>query len=357
VENNKLSVCFWPHFDSPKVASTRIRFLNLVDPLKKRGFDVNKHFDGRSDVDVLILVKRYDESSLKKASELRRNHGTLLFLDLCDNHFYFDESTPVSWQERARQLKHACTVVDVVVVSTEELGRVVKENVPHCSMVVIPDSIDVTVTDCTTSPKLADLIRFAIWRIYTFIKDPSSRKMKVIWFGNNASEAVEGGINDINIFANRLDRLAVKTLSMVTILSNNRRGYRNASRGWRFPSIFLRWSPWLFAKLIKYHQVSIIPVKSNAFTTCKSYNRVSTSVISGLYPIYTSVAPYREFNRLIRPEDWGILESGVIKSVGLDALLRSSKEFLTLSYSADLIADKWSNLIRMKISKWECGDD
>lgn len=196
---NKLTVkvAFWPHTLDSNIASYRLRCLNVVEGLISRGLDI-KIFSYRDIPEILILSKRYDKKTLKHALKLKNKFGTKVFLDICDNHFFYQKNfKPAS--DRANSLRSAIKSVDGVVVCSDYLKKVVLNEVPSVKTIVVIDDVLDLPYHPTFIDKLKSPIEFLSYlRIKKLLLKETPLYPRLIWFGNHSGGYAEGGMDSLS---------------------------------------------------------------------------------------------------------------------------------------------------------------
>ncbi|RPI15808.1 MAG: hypothetical protein EHM60_03570 [Lysobacterales bacterium] len=339
-------VRWWPHNPDPAIASTRLRCHAVIAVLRERGQDVGL-FDAREAApDVLVLLKRYDASSVAAAEALRRRFGTRLALDLCDNHFY-DSSGDPAWRDRAAQLRRAVVAVDRVVASTPTLAGVVREEAAEARVSVIGDIAEGEAAAVRGRSVSRASAEFALARLRRGLERSGvPRSRRLVWFGNHGSPNAEGGMTDLLRIRGTLEDVASTLPITLTVISNHPGKFRSISMGWRLPIRYLEWNATTFSRALRLHGVSVIPVGLNPFTACKTNNRVCTSLLHDLAVVADAVPSYCEFDEAIRIGDW---------KTSLVATLEDSREtvrriecgraLVAARYGADAIGAQWLGLL------------
>ena len=159
----------------------------MVDELDGLYAEVNLYRNGDKP-ENLVLSKRYDSRSIQKAIELKEKYGTKLYLDLCDNHFYYENPKPKAVQ-RAANLRKAIAAVDVVIVSTQYLAKVIREETGSTiPLVVIGDLIEAP-SKATTSDKVGKLLPYLRYmRLRRRLNNiGAEKKLRLIWFGHHGN--------------------------------------------------------------------------------------------------------------------------------------------------------------------------
>ncbi len=300
-----MSAHFWPHTSSSNTASYRLRCLRIIELLRAAGMVVAEYKHG--DVpERLILSKRYDAESVEHALYLKQRFGTKIYLDICDNHFYY--SKPADFAiKRAALLMAAVKAVDCVICSSQYLAEVIKnEVIGYAPIKVVGDLVEFPV-----EPTSSDIIRHPIsWTLLKNLKYSLNFEgvpvgSRLIWFGNHGSGFADGGMNDINSVKLYLEEAHKNFPLSLTIVSNSYKKYKSLTKRWIIPTFYLPWSRIFFSEVLKLHSISIIPILSNPFTMAKTSNRVDTSLAHGLSVIADPIPSYLEYKDIISLGSWG----------------------------------------------------
>ena len=87
----RLNVGWIPRNDEARVASVRIRCLNPIKELRRRGFPIELFRERRAHQYTLIIFsKAYRKRDVELAMRLK-SRGVKIVFDLCDNHFLKEE--------------------------------------------------------------------------------------------------------------------------------------------------------------------------------------------------------------------------------------------------------------------------
>lgn len=337
------SIRFWPHTADPRVASTRIRCLQVLTGLQGEKVDAALYQQGERP-EVLVLSKRYDEASLAHALALRQRAGTRLVLDICDNHFHAEGEAP-QWLARAERLKRACAAVDRVVTASDVLADVVRQSVGEGTAVrVLPDALDLGRAG-PLDRHAGDALHALRLRAFHVLHRVAPGR-RLLWFGNHGAAYAGGGMQDLDrIRAALTEHHREAPLSLV-VVSNRWRKFRQLRRGWHWPALYLPWSGANFDLALRNSDVALIPAQRNPFTLCKTNNRLATAFMRGLAVAADALPSYEEFGDLAVLDDWG---------AGLGALMASAAERerrvaaarrrLEERYRLDVITQRWLELI------------
>src|SRR5262245_8063285 len=131
------SVRWVPVTASDAVASARLRAYRPAAALADAGWDssvTRSQWLGRAD--VVVFQKAYTDRHLRAAKRLHLR-GSMVVLDLCDNHFWAANEVP-ALAARAERLRRMIDVADLVTVSTPELAMLVD----HPEVHVVDDALE-----------------------------------------------------------------------------------------------------------------------------------------------------------------------------------------------------------------------
>jgi hypothetical protein len=299
-----MSVHFWPHTQNPNTASYRLRCLRVMQGLQHCGVISRLYSDG--DVpENLVLSKRYDPLSIQKALELKTNLGTKLYLDICDNHFYFKTPEPDAIN-RADQLRSAVKSVDVVIASSEYLAEVVRNESGNCTPVVVIGDLVEFPHEAGLLEKIRYSIPFLRLKILEFAinKLGPVKSRRFVWFGNHGGGYADGGMNDLQTIRTYLEDAHREAPVSLTIISNSRGKYKKLTEGWKVPVFYIPWNKTFFSVALRLHGISVIPIQKNPFTMAKTNNRVATSLIHGLRVIADEIPSYAYYKEFIIMNEW-----------------------------------------------------
>jgi hypothetical protein len=337
------SIAWWPHTSNNKVASARLRCFQVVEALKRQGVDAGIYTPGQQAPATLVLSKRYDAASVQHALGLRRDAGTKIVLDLCDNHFYVSTDDP-KWQTRAVVLKQAVAAVDKVIASTPTLRDCIRQACPvHPDIAVVGDAVEPP-GESTLSFRPSTLK--AAYRLARLRRDVArvgvADGRRLLWFGNHGSGHAEGGMADLLMIRDRLARANARQPISLTVISNSRDKYRQLTRDWDFQTYYLDWHPRTFSRAAAMHDIAVIPIGRNPFTLCKTNNRVATAFMHRLAVAADSIPSYRAFADSAVLDDW---EEGLDQLMdnrsAREARVRRGLSLLEQHWSLPTIAGEW----------------
>ncbi|MDI1307814.1 MAG: hypothetical protein PSV17_00090 [Methylotenera sp.] len=347
-----MDIVFWPHIRNKKVASYRLRCLQIVETLQKRGLSAG-FYHTRVQPKVLVLSKRYDARTLKTAISLRSKYGAKLVLDICDNHFYYDNNSNI-WSDRAGLLRDAILAVDVVICSSEALANIVLQeiSIKAIEVKVIGDS-----TELPFEPDFFTKISHPYCELELYFYKKKLRSLhiqkgrKLIWFGNHGGNNAAGGMEDILLIKDQL--LAHHNFSPIslTIVSNSKSKYKDIAKQLSVPSIYVDWNYYTFSRVMFNNDIAIIPISVNPFTICKTNNRLATAIVHNLQVVATSIPSYEAFRDDVVLDDWlDGMESFMLNQENRDQGIKECKLILEQNFSLSKVVDSWQECL-LAISK------
>lgn len=341
-----MRVRWWPAHFSSEVASTRIRALPTIGALRRMGLDAELYRQEDSVPHVLVLGKRYDTGSIRLARALR-DLGTVVVLDLCDNHFYADPQT-VESESRGQRLREAIRSVDAVVASTPTLAAMISAECPQAPPITV-------IGDAVESPSDASTVSWAShpldeWRLYrhraSLVSD-AGRPTRLVWFGHHGSEFAAGGMYDLRRIALILRQVSEEFPLCLSIISNHRAKFEQLRSELGIQCHYLPWSIHSFSRAMRLHDIALIPVGINPFTACKTNNRLATALQHGLAVAADPVPSYLEFADAAELGDW----EGGLRRLCSDPsyrqqLISLGRERLLRDWSINTIANQWMTFLK-----------
>jgi hypothetical protein len=343
-----VSYAWWPHTDDPRVASFRLRSLQIVDAMRSSGRQAWIYRPGAPVPRTLVLSKRYDTQTMTHAQELRGRQGTRLMLDLCDNHFHYTHDASGALRARADQLRQAIREVDVVVTASEALASVVSEECPGVpAPVVIPDAAEPPHRARWFTPILHPRASWDVLRLQAELQGsrvPIQRRL--IWFGNHGSMGVEGGLTDLRRIRTALESACRQTPLWLTVVSNDAGKYREIMQGWAVPGSYVTWHMDTFSRIARLHSAVVIPITPNPFTRCKTSNRIATAILHGLNVIADRIPSYEEFADSVILDDWTTGLGSYLDDAALRARhLRQAQLLLDRRYTLMQVSGSWLQVL------------
>jgi hypothetical protein len=274
-----------------------------VRELRRRGYPVEVFDPARgATYTAVVYSKVYDEVAQAQARRLRAN-GTRIVFDLCDNHFY-NPSNHESVGTAAARLRRMLREVDELVASTPAMAEVLRAEVgADIPLTVIGDAVENTIEG----------VRVPIWERWwsrSKLRALASRLRadpgvtRLVWFGSHGGPSGDHGMGDLEVLRPILERLHTTTPLSLTVISNSASKFESLTGAWRLPTHYLEWNPETFLDALRLHSISVIPVRQNDFTRCKSNNRLTTSLAAGLAVAASGIPSYTPFEGCCVLDDW-----------------------------------------------------
>lgn len=279
------TIAWKPFTPRRDVASVRVRCLVPMRLMAEAGLNSELYeHDEAARPDVVVFQKAYESSDLELAERLSKR-GTRIVFDLCDNHFYNPDDRP-DVMERVDRLRRMIHLADAVTVSSPILADLVE----HDRTFLVDDALDPAITQARTR----------------LLPRRSSRSgTHLFWFGNAGSTNPAFGLVDLERIVPALNQIHDSLPIDLTVISNSKEAFQQHVGGKAiFPTRYVRWRLRTFSRFVSGAGISLLPISINPFTSCKTSNRVVTSLMLGA-PVIADVIPsYEEFGPYLLFDDW-----------------------------------------------------
>jgi hypothetical protein len=302
---------FWPQKIDNNTASFRLRCKAIRLGLSRSGIETSLISSKPSEEDVVILCKRYCESTLKF---IKNDTNRRYILDLCDNHFVVDGS--IDLLKRANRLREVLKLVDKVIVSTDYLKQEVeRESSNELDIVVIKDLIE-TPSYLACGSVICNPIQYILYQfVRNFLNSQGDNCIHLVWFGNAFGSFSESGMMGLYRVKDVLDGVQNGGVSL-TVISNSRKEYKRISKDLNCPIIYVPWHQATISSLLSLHDAALIPVPKNKFTMAKTANRVETALVHGITVVSDFIPSYSEYADSIYLGDIAIELQRLLKGEG-----------------------------------------
>ncbi len=345
MERSNPSVSFWPHATSLRTASYRIRCRNIVNALRKLGFNASVYEIGRPKPDILVLSKRVDLASANHATELKK-HGVKIILDLCDNMFPRGPSSNIE-KDGAKEISNLFLLCDAVVFATPDLMDVMTSELKLAGTAFVigdaiepPDAFDRRSFYHTA----LDFLRLSMVSARMKL-DGIPKDRRLIWFGMQGARDLGSGMYDLAKVSPHLDKLNRKMPISLTVVSNNFKIYRELFSNQSFTTYYTTWSARHLYDVSKMHSISLIPVSLNNYTIGKTNNRLVTSLLNNLIVAASSLPAYKDFSNYVHLDKFDQLEDLIENRNSWMKKTEDGKKFAMGKWSLDEISKQWSALL------------
>ncbi|OWS71985.1 hypothetical protein CBI30_03895 [Polynucleobacter aenigmaticus] len=269
----------------------------------------------------------------------KAKYGSKIILDICDNHFIFDE-TNLEAVKKSFQLKAAIAQVDHLIVSSNYLrDRVTEECGANIEITIIGDLVEEPNIGYWYSSFLNPIASLQYFKLKYWLQNHTpSKKTRLVWFGNHGGNYSEAGMVDLLKIKDLLHDLHKKFPLSLTVVSNSRKKYDQLVSNWYIPTFYTPWNRNNFSRIIKLHSTTVIPITPNKFTLSKTENRVTTALAHGLQVVADEIPSYTKFSQYTYLNQW---QDGLVNCFGERG--RSLREF-DFSHHNQAIAFKWFDL-------------
>jgi hypothetical protein len=262
--------------------------------LRREGVQAGWHEPDAAPPSVLVVSKRYDDASLAAIEQLRAR-GTRIVADFCDNSFV----AALARQSSLRRIEGAARLLrlaDAVVASTPALAEVLRDQNPSIDH---PHVIGDLPDDLTVVPRSGWRMPFVRLRLAAQLRSLRHAKQRgctrLLWFGHHGGRRAQSGYPDLARVLPLLDALHQTRRVQLSVISDNRRGYNELIRGHAIPSRYFEWDAVSFDPLAAEHDIALIPATLNAYTRCKTDNRLVTALRAGLGVVADPLPSYEPF--------------------------------------------------------------
>ena len=294
-----------------------------------------------------------DAEALVQLAELAGQKGARIVLDNCDNQFA-NVTESVEWRNGLERLRRLGQAADVFVSCSNALSDAMQSHISSAAQhVVIDDPIEeqITYPDDMFLKSLFSVKQKVAWlralkHGIALANDKLAGRALLVWFGSHGNQFSPGGMNDILPLRPILEQVAESHPISLTVISNHRKKFEANFLGWNFPTHYLEWDRVTFLHALKAHEISIIPSMENAFTRCKSSNRLTLSIHHGLSVVADPVPSYLAFKDAVRIGNWeSNLRQLLASPTQRHADLLSAQAMVRSRVGLSQIAMQWSRAL------------
>lgn len=349
---------------NPRRAGLRYRCLYPLQELLGQGRAVGIWQDGEAIDPSLTLVfdawtvfPTISSSSVAERvvalAEAAKLKGARIVVDNCDNQFS-SAAESTEWKHGLDLLRRLARTADVFVTSSQALSDAMQAHLETSAQFrVVDDPIEESIIypgdrflNSLLSPrrKLA-WMRLLLLRV-NLAADQIVGRAPLVWFGSHGNQFSPGGMADILPLRPVLERIAESHPISLTIISNQRKKFDDYFQRWRIPTRYLEWDRVTFLSALRMHEISVIPSVDNAFTRCKSSNRLTLSIHHGLSVVADPIPSYQAYADVAKIGDWeNSLRSLLMDVRGRKVDLARCQNFVRQRNSLAHIAAQWDSLM------------
>lgn len=328
------NIAWKPVSNNRKVASARLRCFLPCKYLQEQGFSCEIFKPENLDrYQVVVFQKDYSEESIGLVKSLKAR-GVKTVFDLCDNHFYNPDNLP-ALTKRAERLQKMIDLVDIVSVSTPEVGKLIEGK----EQVLIDDAIE--------EPHINKFLDIFYQKLIHFNDRQNDESLRVVWYGNAGMANPPFGLIDLPTVFPILEELNTKIPVKLTVISNSKSLFEKYVKNVLFPVKYYKWKNEVFPYIFKHHDLCIIPISVNPFTICKTSNRLVLSLLLGVPVIADQIPSYEEFDNFVLFGDWKNSLSVYAQNKELrHKHVARAREYILTNYNKDRVISQWSSLFQ-----------
>lgn len=341
--NAKKRVACKAHNYHSRGASVRIRCLNTLRQLRAERYPVELYRKRHeSAYRTVLFSKAYKPKDVALAERLKQQGVRILF-DLCDNHFLLPA-------ERVARLKRMFALADHWVVSSDALARVVRRELGTTTpLTVIEDAVEERLSGHPLD--LAGWVKgqAQLLQLDHFLKQPAHRRSAhLVWFGHHKANYRDSGLVHLGRIRSLLERAHRSHPLTLTVISNSREAFGATLADWGVPCFYIDWSTHTFFKAMRRHDIAVIPIGVNEFTSVKTNNRIALSLNLGLGVLADRIESYRVFADCAFLDRWEEGLNAYLEQPELISLhVRSAQEIIRRRFSVPVIAERWKALFEL----------
>lgn len=330
-----------PKNAEPRVASTRIRCLNILRRLRAEHFSIELYNSRHAlRYRAVIFSKAYKPKHIALAEQLKAQ-GTKIILDLCDNHFLLKEGQA--------ELRRIFALADHWVVSSRYLAGTVRAHLGDDKpLTVIEDAVEEDLHGSVFDVPGRIAARFAFARLRSELEHERQQRgaTHLVWFGNYKASYDDAGLQHLNIVRELLEDIDREYPITLTVISNSRGAFDRLCRHWRLPTFYLDWNAHSFIRAMNLHRIAIIPIEINEFTAAKTNNRVALSLSLGLGVVADGIESYQVFKSCAFLDNWreGLLTYVQQPSI-LNRHVQIARDIIQRDFSIPVIAGQWRTVL------------
>lgn len=349
---------------NPRRASLRYRCLYPMQELVHRGLDVGIWKEGEAIDAALTLVfdawTLFSTTSTSAVAEAvvglavaAKQQGVRIVLDNCDNQFS-NVTESADWATGLDRLRRLGAMADVIVSCSQALSSAMQTHIAgNAKHVVIDDPIEEKIEypddnffKSLLSPRQKLAWLRALRHRMVLAGEQFAGRTPLVWFGSHGNQFAPGGMSDILPLRPILEKVAESYPISLTIISNQRQKFDANFQDWCIPTHYLEWDRVTFLSALKMHEISIIPSVDNAFTRCKSSNRLTLSIHHGLSVVADPIPSYLAYADVARIGNWETNLSTLLADIaGRKADLARCQMSVRIRNSLTSIASLWKELL------------
>lgn len=328
----KSPVTRWLPFGTEKSASARLRAFIPAAVLRSKGWDADVFSEADyAKTDVVVFQKRYTTEDLELANRLKQSGKKVVF-DLCDNHSYNpDNSEAIA--ERTVRLNQMFALADAVTLSSKELGKYV-------------DHKNVSFIDDATEPSDRNPLKQLYYNLFRSTNTPG--KKSIVWFGASGSTSPPFGLIDLGKIIPVLNKVNEKEPIRLNVFSDSREEFKKYTSGATFEAVYYPWQKASFPYFFSQHALCVLPISRNAFTDCKTSNRIILALQLKVPVITERIPSYEDFDEFLFYNDWEKNITDILSGSNKDLVkskLKNGLAYVNAHYNDQHVYKQWSDFL------------
>lgn len=359
----KKSVVGWlPHSNNPVFAGVRYRFVYPMRSLLISGMDVECFdFECKEKYSVVIIQAKWvlgfnnPKVLLEKINiiiSLKEEYGTKIIVDSCDNYFHNPDHDK-ELQEKIDCLLYLMSKSDCLVAASKALATKITE---ICNrekdVVVIGDAVE-RLEDVYFGETFFKKINIKRWRAfldaYLHVRYINSRRKNgykaLVWFGNHGTISVKGGMEDLLLMKEDIEKYATRNKVVLTIISNSEAKYLKVLSDWDVETKYIEWNRATFHYILQNNDVAVIPASLNEFSKYKGNNRLVVSLYLGLGVVASEIESYQSFKDYCHIGKTDEFENYVDDKETIKLKCIEAKKIIEKCWTVNAIAKQWEKVI------------
>jgi hypothetical protein len=348
-----------------------------------------------SRADIFIFVKAFSPKHLEFAKSLREA-GRPYILDLCDNIFW-DSYAPKRQTGNKSHFTEMGADAQATIVTCEALGNVVREHMPRCQPIVIPDASFSLQDHLELFAWFQSMQLARTWRSSSFLDSDEvhrsahysprhwkarslkylaspmeakaavkrlqlrwafkraaprsasrARRRKLLWFGKHGTTYGNAGMHSLNAALPTLSAINETIPIELAIVSNNRQKFRDHFCDLPFPTRYKKWSNEAVFSELMTSDVFLMPNETDGFSACKSANRAVMALAMGVPVVATGLGSLEPLANALVIDDWGRGLHGYLSDIGeREKALECAAQIISEVYAPKVVGQKWFEILSM----------
>lgn len=346
------------------IASVRYRCLIPNRHLREQGYEARLSWGAddplaREQPDALVIVKAFGDAEVELA-ERAVEKRVPVHVDVCDN--VFAPGYKATSPDNLRQLASFATSVVVTGSALEQAMRA--ELGPDVPLRVVPDPVE-TPSDVRWAGRaiwwarrnggvlragreVAGGVRRDLSKLRPRLaaKRPRRGLPQVIWFGNVGSVQPRFGLINLTDIADELAAAAEEEPFRLLVVSGNRGTYERTVGRWPFETGYAQWDRLGIFDHLRRSSVALVPNSRDAFSACKSPNRVVHALSQGVPVVATRIASTEPFDGCVAFDDF---EGGIVSYLRDRELAAEhvgrGRELIERDLDGEVVARAWAEVL------------